>query len=180
MSVFDGLKFRKVISPIHNLDPRMKFVYVIAIFVAAIVFYQIIPLLCPLCYAVTVCAAWRGCRSSGCVPCGERLFWRSSYSSLTSEPPSSRQGFTLPPAEIERAVSMTLRFVVLVESFSVFFLTTSPDHLGLALGEFPCALRIRVCLHHCGSLCASAGGGSPNNHGRAESPRLGTGKRRVA
>ena len=45
MSVFDGLKFRKVISPIHNLDPRMKFVYVIAIFVAAIVFFQIIPLL---------------------------------------------------------------------------------------------------------------------------------------
>ena len=36
-SVFDGLKFRKVYSPIHNLDPRMKFVYVIAVFVAAIV-----------------------------------------------------------------------------------------------------------------------------------------------
>ncbi len=31
--------------------------------------------------------------------------------------------------------SLTLRFVVLVESFSVFFLTTSPDHLGLALEE---------------------------------------------
>jgi energy-coupling factor transporter transmembrane protein EcfT len=41
MSVFDGLKFRKVISPIHNLDPRMKFVYVIAIFVAAIVSFNL-------------------------------------------------------------------------------------------------------------------------------------------
>jgi energy-coupling factor transport system permease protein len=30
---------------------------------------------------------------------------------------------------------MTLRFIVLVESFSVFFLTTSPDHLGLALEQ---------------------------------------------
>jgi energy-coupling factor transport system permease protein len=30
---------------------------------------------------------------------------------------------------------MTLRFLVLVESFSVFFLTTSPDHLGLALEQ---------------------------------------------
>src|SRR4030066_1041793 len=30
---------------------------------------------------------------------------------------------------------MTLRFVVLVESFSVFFLTTSPDLLGLALEQ---------------------------------------------
>ena len=44
MSVFDGLKFRKVYSPIHNLDPRIKFIYVIAIFIAAIAFYEIIPL----------------------------------------------------------------------------------------------------------------------------------------
>ena len=36
MSVFDGLRFRKVSSPIHNLDPRIKFVYVIGIFVVAI------------------------------------------------------------------------------------------------------------------------------------------------
>src|SRR4030043_2218900 len=45
MSIFDGLRFRKVFSPIHNLDPRIKFVYVIAIFIVAILFYQIIPLL---------------------------------------------------------------------------------------------------------------------------------------
>jgi energy-coupling factor transport system permease protein len=36
---------------------------------------------------------------------------------------------------LENAVAMTLRFVVLVESFSIFFLTTSPDHLGLALEQ---------------------------------------------
>src|SRR5208283_2271849 len=45
MSVFDGLRFRKVHSPIHNLDPRVKFVYVISVFVVAILFAQIIPLL---------------------------------------------------------------------------------------------------------------------------------------
>jgi energy-coupling factor transport system permease protein len=36
---------------------------------------------------------------------------------------------------LERSSAMTLRFVVMVESFSVFFLTTSPDHLGLALEQ---------------------------------------------
>jgi energy-coupling factor transport system permease protein len=36
---------------------------------------------------------------------------------------------------LESAVALTFRFVVLVESFSVFFLTTSPDHLGLALEQ---------------------------------------------
>jgi energy-coupling factor transport system permease protein len=30
---------------------------------------------------------------------------------------------------------MTFRFIVLVESFSIFFLTTSPDHLSLALEQ---------------------------------------------
>src|SRR3990170_1528986 len=45
MSVFDGLKFRKVNSPIHNLDPRMKFIYVIAVFVAAILFGELLPLI---------------------------------------------------------------------------------------------------------------------------------------
>ncbi|MBK5133559.1 energy-coupling factor transporter transmembrane protein EcfT, partial [Candidatus Bathyarchaeota archaeon] len=44
-------------------------------------------------------------------------------------------GYVLAIIDIESAIAMTLRFVVLVESFSVFFLTTSPDHLGLALEQ---------------------------------------------
>jgi energy-coupling factor transport system permease protein len=36
---------------------------------------------------------------------------------------------------LERSSAMTLRFVVLIASFSIFFLTTSPDHLGLALQQ---------------------------------------------
>jgi energy-coupling factor transport system permease protein len=38
-------------------------------------------------------------------------------------------------ALLEYSLAMFLRFLVLVESFSVFFLTTSPDHLSLALEE---------------------------------------------
>jgi len=38
-------------------------------------------------------------------------------------------------ALLEYSLAMTLRFLVLVESFSVFFLTTSPDHLSLALEQ---------------------------------------------
>jgi len=44
-------------------------------------------------------------------------------------------GYTLFASDWENAGAMTMRFVVLVESFSVFFLTTSPDHLGLALEQ---------------------------------------------
>jgi len=44
-------------------------------------------------------------------------------------------GYVDPAYYLEYASAMTLRFIVLIESFSVFFLTTSPDHLGLALEQ---------------------------------------------
>ena len=44
-------------------------------------------------------------------------------------------GYKVTVTNLESAVALTLRFLVLVESFSVFFLTTSPDHLGLALEQ---------------------------------------------
>jgi energy-coupling factor transport system permease protein len=43
--------------------------------------------------------------------------------------------YAVTPDNVEKTVALTLRFVVLIESFSVFFLTTSPDHLGLALEQ---------------------------------------------
>jgi energy-coupling factor transport system permease protein len=134
MSVFEGLKFRKVSSPIHNLDPRMKFVYVIAIFVAAILFYRVIPLLVlffmqiPFVLSARVQKQWlRSLRGAA--------FLATFIFVINIASTFFFGGYTLTPIDVESAVALTLRFVVLVESFSVFFLTTSPDHLGLALEE---------------------------------------------
>jgi energy-coupling factor transport system permease protein len=134
MSVFDGLKFRKVYSPIHNLDPRIKFVYVIAIFIVAIIFYQIIPLLVlflmqlPFVFLAHVQRQWlRSLRGAA--------FLALFIFVINVVTTYFTSGYTLTAANVESATSMTLRFVVLVESFSVFFLTTSPDHLGLALEQ---------------------------------------------
>ena len=134
MSVFDGLKFRKVSSPIHNLDPRIKFVYVIAIFVVAILFTQIIPLLAlflmqlPFVFLARVEKQWvRSLRGAAFL--AAFIFFINIGTTFFT------QGYTLTPAAVESAAAMTLRFIVLVESFSVFFLTTSPDHLGLALEQ---------------------------------------------
>jgi energy-coupling factor transport system permease protein len=131
-SVFDGLKFRKVSSPIHNLDPRIKFVYVIAVFVAAILFGQIIPLVIlfvmqvPFVLLARVQRQWvRSLRGA--------MFLAIFIFLINVAGNFFTQGFTVTAANWENAAAMTLRFVVLVESFSVFFLTTSPDHLGLAL-----------------------------------------------
>jgi energy-coupling factor transport system permease protein len=133
-SVFDGLKFRKVTSPIHNLDPRMKFVYVIAVFVAAIIFSAIIPLLIlfamqiPFVLLARVQKQWlRSLRGA--------LFLALFIFIVNVAGNFFTQGYTVTAVNWENAAAMTLRFVVLVESFSVFFLTTSPDHLGLALEQ---------------------------------------------
>jgi len=133
-SVFDGLKFRKVSSPIHNLDPRMKFVYVIAIFVAAILFSAILPLVIlfimqlPFVLLARVQKQWlRSLRGAAFLALF--IFVINVGGSYFTH------GLTLLAADWENAAEMTLRFVVLVESFSVFFLTTSPDHLGLALEQ---------------------------------------------
>lgn len=132
MSVFDGLKFRKVYSPIHNLDPRMKFVYVIGIFIVAIVFNQVIPLLVLFCMQIPFVLLARVQRQwvrslRGAAFLAVFIFAVNVLTVFFTS------GYQITPGAVENSVAMTLRFVVLVESFSVFFLTTSPDHLGLAL-----------------------------------------------
>ncbi len=134
MSVFDGLKYRKVYSPIHNLDPRMKFLYVIALFVAAILFGEILPLIAlfiiqiPFVLLARVQKQWlRSLRGAA--------FLAAFIFLANVIPRFFYSGYVLTAADWEYSAAMTLRFVVLVESFSVFFLTTSPDHLGLALEQ---------------------------------------------
>jgi len=134
MSVFEGLRFRKVYSPIHNLDPRIKFVYVCAIFVAAIIFWEILPLVIlfliqvPFVFLAGVKREWlRSMRGAAFL--ATIIFLTNFIFSFIGA------GYIVTASNLENAIAMTLRFIVLVESFSVFFLTTSPDHLGLALEQ---------------------------------------------
>ncbi len=134
MSVFDGLKFRKVYSPIHNLDPRVKFLYVCVVFVAAIILGKLLPLIAlfllqvPFVLLAGVRKEWvRSLRGAAFL--AAFIFLVNVGTTFFSS------GYVLTATSVESALAMTLRFVVLVESFSVFFLTTSPDHLGLALEQ---------------------------------------------
>jgi len=134
MSVFDGLKFRRVSSPIHILDPRMKFLYVCTIFVAAIMFWELVPLIIlfliqiPFVLLARVQKEWmrslRGAAFLATIIFGTNFIFRFIGA-----------GYVFQFPDFEYASAMTLRFIVLIESFSIFFLTTSPDHLGLALEQ---------------------------------------------
>ena len=112
MSVFDGLKFRKVYSPIHNLDPRIKFVYVIAIFVSAILFYQIMPLALlfllqlPFVFLAKVQKQWvRSLRGAAFL--AAFIFIVNVLTTYLTH------NYTLTALDVENAAAMTLRFVVL-------------------------------------------------------------------
>jgi energy-coupling factor transport system permease protein len=134
MSVFSGLQFRKVYSPIHNLDPRIKYFYVCAIFTLAILFWELLPLMVlfvmqiPFVVVAGVRREWlRSMR--GATFLAAIIFLTNFIFVFIGT------GYQNASTSLESAVAITLRFVVLVESFSIFFLTTSPDHLGLALEQ---------------------------------------------
>lgn len=134
MSFFEGLKFRRVSSPIHDLDPRVKFIFVCVIFVSAIIFRELLALIIlfsapiPLVLLGKVFHQWirsmRGAAFFASVIFLTNFIFSYAYS-----------GYVITGSMLEYSLSMTIRFLVLVGSFSIFFLTTSPDHLGLALEQ---------------------------------------------
>jgi len=135
LSVFEGFRFRHVSSPIHNRDPRVKFLFVLVMFIAAVMFNELPALLIlfflptPFVLLAGVQRQWlRSLR--GAMFLATFLFVFNLVFGYLS--PSTVPGSVSP---LEYAFAMALRFLVLVESFSVFFLTTSPDHLSLALEQ---------------------------------------------
>ena len=145
MSVFEGFKFRKVSSLIHDLDPRVKFFFVLVLFIMAILFTNFFALLVlfmvplPFVFIAKVNRQWlRSLR--GALLLAVFIFatnfifgflYPTSFPQITPPVDTGYEYMVL----LERSISMTLLFVVLIASFSVFFLTTSPDHLGLALQQ---------------------------------------------
>jgi len=134
LSIFSGFQFRRVSTPIHNLDPRVKFVFVCGIFTVAIIFIQLPVLLLlfflqvPIVLLAKVQRQWirsmRGAAFLAVIIFSTNFVFSYIYN-----------GYRFTSLLLEGAIALTFRFVVLVESFSVFFLTTSPDHLGLALEQ---------------------------------------------
>ncbi|MFC1487097.1 energy-coupling factor transporter transmembrane component T family protein [Thermoproteota archaeon] len=145
MSVFEGFRFRKVSSLIHDLDPRIKFFFVSILFVMAILFTQLLALIVlffiplPFVFLAKVNRQWlRSLRGAALLAIFIFVtnfifgyFYPTSFQQITPPVDTAMEYAIL----LERSAAMTLRFVVLIASFSVFFLTTSPDRLGLALQQ---------------------------------------------
>ncbi len=124
MRVFDGFKFAKKATPIHRMDPRSKFILTMAIFAAALMFTNILVLAVvflgqlPLVVLARTGRRWAASMRGG--------VFLAAFIFLTNFVFGSTFVFSL---------AMTIRFICIMSSFSLFFMTTSPDDLGLALEQ---------------------------------------------
>lgn len=121
LRTLEGFKFSSLKTPIHHLDPRTKFLLVVAVLTPALLFaslwVMIILLISqiPLLFVGRVARRWALSLRAGIFLSG--LIFVVNF-------------FT---GSIFSAIALTLRFLVLLTAFSLFFMTTSPDDLGLAL-----------------------------------------------
>jgi len=124
LKVFDGFKFAKLPTPIHNMDPRAKFIMTIGLFVAALLFSNIYALIVifliqlPIVYAAKTWRRWASSMRAGLLLATLIFVMNFVFGST-----------------IVFSAAMTLRFLSLMSAFSLFFMTTSPDDLGLALEQ---------------------------------------------
>src|SRR2546428_932599 len=123
LRALEGFQFSTLKTPIHRLDPRAKFVLIIALVVPSLLLtsiYVMIGLLLvqvPLLVVGHVARRWVFSLRAGIFLSG--LIFVVNL-------------FTSP---VFSAIALTLRFLVLLTTFSFFFMTTSPDDLGLAIDK---------------------------------------------
>ena len=132
MSLLESLRFTRGDTPIHNMDPRVKFLLTMVFFATSVMFLEIVPLAIvfviqvPLVIYAKVTGEWlKSIRGASFIAA---IIFVTNMASFYYF-----RGGVLTYGILEYSLALTLRFIVLVTSFSIFFLTTSPDKLSLAL-----------------------------------------------
>jgi energy-coupling factor transport system permease protein len=132
MSLLKGLRFTRGDSLLHRLDPRVKFLFTLIFFASSILFLELIPLIVlftiqvPIVLVAKIGKEWLKTLKGGMMLA--IIIFSSNILSFYFF-----QGNQLLWSMVEYSLALTLRFLVLITSFSLFFLTTSPDKLSLAL-----------------------------------------------
>lgn len=124
MRVFEGFKFTKLPTPIHAMDPRAKFIMVMVIFAVSLMYMNLLILTVilfaqvPIIWVSRSMKRWAASMKGGAFLAGLILVMNLITGST-----------------LTYSLAMTIRFLALLSSFSIFFMTTSPDDLGLALEQ---------------------------------------------
>ncbi|RLE89158.1 MAG: hypothetical protein DRJ49_03945 [Thermoprotei archaeon] len=130
MRVFEGFKFRVKDTPVHKLDPRSKAIMTIVIMILSLIFYEPIPLILILLLNILIIYIGKSLR--------EWLNSMRGVALLIVFIFVLNYIFSISENRLNYSVVMALRFINVVSSFSLFFLTTSPDDFADAL------LKLRI------------------------------------
>jgi energy-coupling factor transport system permease protein len=117
-----GFKFTKLDSPIHKLDPRTKFLLIVGFFTTALMFTNIFVLLVVIVFQVPVVLLAKTVRRWLQSMRGGLLYAAFIF--------IANLIFGTP---FIQSIAFGVRFLGVVSAFSLFFMTTSADDLGLAL-----------------------------------------------
>ena len=119
-----GFKFTKLDSPMHRLDPRSKFLLMIGFFVSALMFTNIFALLIvfvtqiPVVLLAKTVKRWLQSMRGILVYAGFIFIMNLIFGT-----------------PFVQSIAFSIRFLGVVSAFSIFFMTTSADDLGLALEQ---------------------------------------------
>ena len=113
-----GLLYRRVISPFHKLDPRVKLLISMEFFVLALVVSSVVAVSLIIVAIISVAAFARSLKRVG-----RTLVFSMVFAALILV---FNLAFGL---GVLKAVTFALRFIAIIGSTSIFFVTTSPDEL---------------------------------------------------
>jgi energy-coupling factor transport system permease protein len=113
-----GLIFRRVISPFHKLDPRVKLIISIELFVLSLAASSIIAVGLVIASIVAIAAVAKSLKRVGRTVLFSLLFTAIIFAVNM-----------LIGLGLLKSFTYALRFVAIIGSTSVFFVTTSPDEL---------------------------------------------------
>jgi energy-coupling factor transport system permease protein len=116
--IASGLLYRRVVSPFHKLDPRLKLLISIEFFILSLIASSIVGVAIILGSIISVAAFAKSLKRVGRTVVFSLIFAAFIF------------GFNLLFGEgILRALTFALRFIAIIGSTSIFFVTTSPDEL---------------------------------------------------
>ncbi|MEM0349695.1 MAG: energy-coupling factor transporter transmembrane component T [Candidatus Caldarchaeum sp.] len=132
MSLFEGLRFRPGTTFIHRLDPRVKLATSTLVLVTAVIHIDIVIILLLLTLESLVILSAKVQKLwiktiRGALPLVAIVFVITFFSQYSREPELV--------TGLGYALTYSLRLLVFLSSFSLFFLTTTPDEIALTLQQ---------------------------------------------
>jgi energy-coupling factor transport system permease protein len=125
LDIVQGFKFNRNNTILHNLDPRAKLVYILSILTLSLIFSELYPMLILFVSTIPLVIIGKAVNE----------WLRSMKGGFMIILMIFLLNYFLLPAEnaLSLSTSLTLRFLTIFSAFSIFFMTTYPEDLAVAL-----------------------------------------------